>query len=120
MDFGLEALVAALLAGSGVKLADLIGGVRRRRRDGSAQVQTAEIADAAAVRAELWQELRDQRRRLDDMRTDLDRSRREYTRLHGEHVQLQADHRELRREHDDLLEKHSAVEAELEQLRARR
>lgn len=83
----------------------------KSKKDGSAAVQTAQIADDAAMRGELWTSMTKMQIRMDQMQTDLDTVRREYVELLGEHAILRAEHASLKREHETLQIRYAALES---------
>jgi chromosome segregation ATPase len=116
----LTALIAAVVAGVGVKLWDLLLETYRSRRRGDTELEKAEIDDRAKLRRELFDELNVLREQLRTMGDELDRARRAHIELFGEHIELKAENNRVTRELEQLRAKYEIVKRELDDLRDQR
>jgi hypothetical protein len=82
----------------------------RARTAASATVTTAEIADEAKIRGELWDAISKMQARMDALTKDLDAARKEHIVLMQEHATLKGEYIALKREHDTLLVRYAELE----------
>lgn len=117
-------IAAAILGGIGAQLVSLLVAWNRARREQDAEVAVAEIAGAAQLRTELWNELaslrselKAERERVDMLTKRLEESRSQYLTLAGQHAALSAEHVTLKAEHAELQEKYELVQLQLHAIR---
>lgn len=106
--------LTALLAVLGGAFAKGAWDWMKTRKQSSAQVQIAQVADDTHIRGELWGALQQMQertdKRIDALQAELDKSRREYVELLTEHAMLKAEHVTLKNEHDGLKIRYAALE----------